>query len=280
MRTVVRINQVTATLLHGDCLDCLAALESESVDLIMTSPPYANQRRNTYGGIAPDAYVSWFLPRAKAFHRVLKPTGTFMLNIREHVEQGERHPYVLELILALKAQGWLWTEEYIWHKKNPMPGKWPNRFKNAWERLLQFNKQRHFHMYQDSVMEPVAENTKAKFRQPTKKDQRRIYSSTGSGVNIVRANFLNRQWVYPSNVLHLAVESGNQGHSAVFPLAIPSWFIRLFTQRGDVVLDPFMGSGTTCVAAVDMERHTIGVDAEVDYLAVAQNRLHESVRKK
>ena len=269
----LRIHHSSIQLLGGDCLERLRELESASVDLIMTSPPYANQRKRTYGGIPAEEYIVWFLPRAQELQRVLKPTGTFVLNIREHVDQGQRHPYVLQLILALKAQGWRWTEEYIWHKKNPMPGKWPNRFKNAWERLLQFNKQREFQMYQEAVMEPAAGSTKAKFRRPTAKDHQRVYSSTGSGVNIVRANFLNRRWVYPSNVLHMAVESGNQGHSAVFPQALPAWFIRLFTQRDDLVLDPFMGSGTTCVATLAVGRDSIGIDAQPDYLALACQRL-------
>ena len=88
--------------------------------------------------------MEWFLPIADELQRVLKPTGTFVLNIKERVVKGERHTYVLELILAMRQRGWLWTEEFIWHKKNCYPGKWPNRFRDAWERLLQFNLQRKF----------------------------------------------------------------------------------------------------------------------------------------
>src|SRR5437588_7979061 len=91
----------------GDCLDVLKIIPTNSVDLIVTSPPYADRRIHTYGGIHPDEYVKWFLPRAEEFKRVLKPTGTFILNIKERVEKGERHTYVLELVLALKKQGWL-----------------------------------------------------------------------------------------------------------------------------------------------------------------------------
>ncbi|MEZ4667540.1 MAG: DNA methyltransferase [Anaerolineae bacterium] len=151
----------------------------------------------------------------------------------------------MQLILALKAQGWRWTRRYIWHKKNPMPGKWPNRFKNAWERLLQFNKQRQFRCIRGSHGTGGSQH-QAKFRRPTAKDHQRVYSSTGRASTLCGLIFLNRRWVYPSNVLHMAVESGNQGHSAVFPQALPAyWYIRLFTQPGDLVLDPFMGSGTT-----------------------------------
>ena len=130
----------------------LERLPSESVDLIITSPPYADSRKNSYGGIHPDLYVEWFLPIGSELKRVLNAEGSFVLNIKEKAVNGERHTYVLELILALKKQGWLWTEEYIWHKRNCHPGKWPNRFRDAWERCLQFNKTRDFKMNQKAVM--------------------------------------------------------------------------------------------------------------------------------
>jgi len=139
----------------GDCREVLNRITDNSVDLIITSPPYADQRKQTYGGIHPDKYVEWFLPISEQLLRVLKPTGTFVLNIKEKVVKGERSTYVLELILAMKKQGWLWTEEFIWHKKNCYPGKWSNRFRDAWERLLQFNKDRHFNMFQEAVMVPM-----------------------------------------------------------------------------------------------------------------------------
>ncbi|MDR3109219.1 MAG: site-specific DNA-methyltransferase [Planctomycetaceae bacterium] len=141
----------------GDCKEVLRQIPDNTVDLIITSPPYADQRKNTYGGIHPDKYVEWFLPVTEQLLRVLKPTGTFVLNIKEKVVDAERSTYVLELILAMKKQGWLWTEEFIWHKKNCYPGKWSNRFRDAWERLLQFNKERKFNMYQEAVMVPMGD---------------------------------------------------------------------------------------------------------------------------
>lgn len=109
-------------IILGDSLQKLRKLEDNSVDLIVTSPPYADARKNTYGGVHPDQYVEWFLPISKEMLRVLKPTGTFILNIKERVSDGERHTYVLELLLGLKKQGWLWTEEFIWHKKIAIQG--------------------------------------------------------------------------------------------------------------------------------------------------------------
>jgi len=106
------------SVILGDCLEILKKQPSNSVDLIVTSPPYADRRSKTYGGVKPEGYVDWFIPRAAEFLRVLKPDGTFILNIKEKAENGERHTFVIELILALRKQGWLWTEEFIWHKKN------------------------------------------------------------------------------------------------------------------------------------------------------------------
>jgi len=124
---------VTTEIMQGDCREVLRDFERGTFDLIVTSPPYADQRNKTYGGIKPEKYVEWFLARSEEFLRVLKPSGSFVLNIKEKAEAGERHVYVLELILALRKQGWLWTEEYIWHKRNCHPGKWPNRFRELWE---------------------------------------------------------------------------------------------------------------------------------------------------
>lgn len=132
--------EIKTEILLGDSKDVLKTLPDNSVDLIFTSPPYADQRKTTYGGVHPDKYVDWFMPISAQLLRVLKPTGTFVLNIKEKVVNGERSTYVMELILEMRKQGWFWTEEFIWHKKNSYPGKWPNRFRDAWERLLQFNK--------------------------------------------------------------------------------------------------------------------------------------------
>ena len=188
--------------LEGDCETILRDFPDNSVDLIFTSPPYADQRQRTYGGISPDHYVDWFLPKAAQFLRVLKPTGTFVLNIKERVVDGERHTYVIELILRMREQGWLWTEEFMWHKKNSYPGKWPNRFRDNWERLIQFNKQKQFNMYQEAVMVPVGEWAKERLAKLSETDKTRDESKVGSGFGKNVSNWLGRPLVYPTNVLH------------------------------------------------------------------------------
>lgn len=142
-------------ILHGDCLVVLPTLPSASADLVITSPPYADNRKKTYGGVPVTKYVEWFLPISAEIKRILKPEGSFILNIKERVVKAERHTYVLELIIAMRKQGWLWTEEYVWHKKNCYPGKWPNRFRDSWERCLHFTKLRKFKMFQDAVRVPM-----------------------------------------------------------------------------------------------------------------------------
>jgi site-specific DNA-methyltransferase (adenine-specific) len=266
-------------ILCGDSLSILKLLPPESVDLICTSPPYADSRRRTYGGINPDEYVEWFLPIADELQRVLKPTGTFILNIKERVVDGERHTYVIELILEMRRREWLWTEEFIWHKKNCHPGKWPNRFRDAWERCLQFNKQRKFAMYQDAVMVPTGDWAQSRLKNLSETDKRRDESRVNSGFGKKVINWLSRPLAYPSNVLHLAPETSNRNHSAVFPISLPHWFIRLFSQEGDLVLDPFVGSGSTAVAARLLRRDYLGIDIVPEYVALANNTLENPPRR-
>jgi len=265
-------------LYQGDCKEMLKRFPAESVDLIITSPPYADQRKSTYGGIHPDKYVEWFLPISEQLLHVLKPTGTFILNIKERVLNGERHPYVLELIISMRSQGWLWTEELIWHKKNCYPGKWPNRFRDAWERLLQFNKEKKFNMYQDEVRVPMGDWANTRLKKLSETDKRRDNSKVGSGFGKNISNWLDKDMAYPTNVLYLATECSNRNHSATFPERLPEWFIKLFTKQGDTVLDPFMGSGTTIVVAQRMNRKAIGIDILPEYYNITTERLEKVVQ--
>lgn len=261
---------------QGDCLDVLRdKVADDFFDLIITSPPYADRRVHTYGGIKPEEYVEWFLPRSEQFLRVLKPTGSFVLNIKEKAESGERHPYVLELILALRKQGWYWTEEYIWHKRNSYPGKWPNRFRDAWERCLHFTKSRRFKMNQESVMVPMGDWADTRLKSLGKNDVIRYESHTKSGLGKNLANWAQRTMVYPTNVLHMATECGNKNHSAAFPRALPEWFIKLFTDENDWVLDPFAGSGTTQEVAKELHRNSIGIEILQEYCEINREKLEE-----
>lgn len=266
-----------ASIYCGDSANILKKIESNSVDLIVTSPPYADQRKKIYGGVHPDRYVKWFLPISKELFRVMKPTGTFILNIKEKAVDGERHTYVLELILSLRKQGWLWTEEFIWHKKNSYPGKWPNRFRDAWERLLQFNKEKKFNMYQNAVRVPIGQWADKRLKNLSKTDMIRDNSRVGSGFGKNISNWVNKKNVLPDNVLYLPTECSNKNHCATFPSALPTWFIDLFTLPGDIVLDPFMGSGTTVKEAMKRGRLAIGIDISRSYCDLVGQWLEKHV---
>jgi DNA modification methylase len=124
-------------------------------------------------------------------------------------------------------------------------------------------------MFQDAVMVPTGDWAKTRLKNLSETDRTRDESKVGSGFGKNISNWLNRSYAYPTNVIHLATECGNKNHSAVFPDALPSWFIQLFTQEGDWVLDPFLGSGTTCKEAEKLMRNSIGIELQKSYYEIA-----------
>jgi site-specific DNA-methyltransferase (adenine-specific)/site-specific DNA-methyltransferase (cytosine-N4-specific) len=264
------------TIYNEDCLETMKRMEDNSIDLVVTSPPYADRRKTTYGGIHPDNYVEWFLTISDEIKRVLKPSGSFILNIKENVVDGERHTYVLELIIEMRKQGWLWTEEYMWHKKNSFPGYWPNRLRDGWERLLHFTKEKKFNMYQDQVKVPIGDWSKTRLKNISEKDKKRVESETNSGFGKNISNWVGKDMVLPNNVLYMASESSNKSHSAAFPEKLPEFFIKLFTKETDLIYDPFMGSGTTAKVSFELNRNFIGSELSKDYYKISKERLGKS----
>ena len=261
----------------------------KSVNLIFTSPPYADKRKKSYKGINSDKYVEWFLPITEQLKRILKDNGSFILNIKEHPSNGERETYVLELILAMKKQGWLWIEEYCWYKKNSFPGKWPNRFRDSWERCLHFTKIKNFKMYQDAVKVPIGDWAAKRFKSMSENDFVRHVSKNNEHLGRNVSNWLKKKKVFPhnvlvfeeehrlylSNVVETAVDNSSKNHSAMFPIELPTWFIRLFTKENDIILDPFIGSGTTAVAAILNSRQYIGIEMKKEYYKEAIKNIQE-----
>lgn len=149
----------------------------------------------------------------------------------------------------------------------------PNRFRDAWERLLQFNKEKKFNMYQESVMVPMGDWAKSRLKSLSSNGLSRANSRVGSGFGKNVSNWLDRDMAYPTNVLHLATECNNKNHSAAFPEELPEWFIRLFTIEYDTVLDPFMGSGTTIIVANRMKRNSIGIEIVEEYYEMVKRQI-------
>ncbi len=269
------IDSWTYRIHEGDCLDVMREMPSASVDLIITSPPYAERRKDTYGGVPASEYVEWFLPRAEQMRRLLKPTGSFVLNIKEGTQDRRRETYVLELILALVKQGWRWIDEYIWAKTCTLPIGAKERFKDEWERLLHFAPgEDPICFNKDAVRIPNSQSMKnriAGFKKHA--DQPRQFNSTGSKFNVSPKTFLKSYEKHgatslPGNVICSATAPSHnaQDHPAVFPEAIPSFFVRLLTREGDVVLDPFSGSGTTYRVAQRAGRKPIGIEIKPEYV--------------
>jgi len=176
---------------------------------------------------------------------------------------------VHDLIAAMIKQGWRWTEEFIWHKKNAFPGYWKHRLRDAWESCHQFNKQKDFNMYQEEVKIPIGAWSKSLNPNKVRKD-RRDRPNNFFGTN--DANWIGKETVLPSNV-HLSTVCSNTGHSAPFPIALPEFFIKLFSKEQDTILDPFLGSGTTLLAALSLNRIGIGIEINPEYISLAQQRL-------
>jgi site-specific DNA-methyltransferase (adenine-specific)/site-specific DNA-methyltransferase (cytosine-N4-specific) len=149
--------------------------------------------------------------------------------------------------------------------------------RDAWERLLHFTKEKKFNMYQDAVKIPIGDWSKTRLKNLSETDKVRDESKVGSGFGKKIENWVGKDMVLPDNVLYIATESGNKNHSAAFPEGLPEWFIKLFTVEGDVVLDPFLGSGTTCRVAYRMNRNSVGIELDEDYFNQTKENLENII---
>ena len=259
---------------NEDCTETMDGIKSDTIDLIITSPPYAGKRTAQYVSPKPDAYVEWFMERAAGMYRVLRPTGSFILNIKEGAKNGVRQTYVYELVLAMQRNGWMWVDEYVWHKTDPVPGYWPGRLKDGWERCYHFAKKPGFKFNRDAVRVPLSPSARRDKSNPTPAQMvdKRIERSTSSGFGANREQLRNRDSALPSNVISMPVaHTASGGHPATFPISLPSWFIKLLTDPGDIVYDPFMGSGTTARAAAALGRRWIGSEISAEYCRMAES---------
>lgn len=266
------------SIINDDCNEILKnrnIFPDKSIDLIMTSPPYAGKRGKKYPTIKVEDYVDWFSEISLELYRILKPRGSFILNIKEGVKDYERQTYVLELVLQLKKQGWMWTEEYCWNKQNSFPGSWPNRFRDGWERCFHFTKQRDIKIYKEKVKVPIGSWAKNRINKINiASNYKKHNSATGSGFNRRVSNWDGKKKVHPDNVLSFSTVSTNLNHSAAYPIELPQWFIKLLTLKNNIVLDPFMGSGTTALAALSLNRRYIGIEILTEYVKLTSDRIN------
>ena len=273
-RITVGSADAACAVICGDSREELKAYEGQ-VDLIVTSPPYADARHRHYDGVHPDKFVEWFMSFHEPFFKALKPTGSFVLNIKDKVVEGVRHRYVWRTIEALCERGWLSIDDYLWHKTNPMPGYWPTRLRDGWEYCFHLSKQKRPYMNQDAVRRPIGDWVESRLAKLGDKDQSRHNSSNASGFGRDLSRWVDKQTVLPSNVLSLALVGKNKGHPAVFPVDLPLFFIKLLCPEGGLVLDPFGGSGTTGLAALSAGRRCVLIDNNEQYCQAAIKRLRD-----
>lgn len=262
-------------IILGECLDVLKGLDDSSVDLIITSPPYADRRKNIYGGLSEDKYVEWFLPIAKEIFRVMKPSGSFLLNIKPHTNKGERSLYVFDLILSLKRElGFKFVDEFCW-TKNAFPGKLTGRFKNGFEPVYHFTKSDP----KEITFNPLACGTPIKPESIARTFRKQCGApKNGSGMTGMNTtNIRNLTHSRPSNVINVNNVSNQfsdkQKHPATFPEGLVEFFVKSFSNEGDVVLDPFAGSGTTGIVSKKLNRGFVMIDQVEEYVELMNDRI-------
>lgn len=261
-------------LLIADCLATLRRVPDDTFDLVITSPPYDGQPKYGNGEkYEREWYADFFRLVTAEVLRTLKPNGSFVLNYRSKRHGDERGTLQYELVFWLRDQGFLFAEDFIWGKPSPPPGRFNRFLKDAVEYVFQFTKTPAWQFYPENVLSPARWD--AKDRERRKKlpqNYERVNEPSGQGRKRVQAG---PDFVRPSTLLHFEPEFGPNPteHPARFPLLLPQFFVKLMTQPGDLVFDPFAGTGTTGVAAENLLRHWLMTELDESYVAVLPDRI-------
>lgn len=258
---------------HGDSRKVLGKFDAGYFNLLVTSPPYADARKKHYNSVATSDYKDFILSFHDEFWRVLADDGSFILNVKDKVVHGIRNRFVWHTIEALSERGWLCVDDYIWVKPNAMPGYWPNRLRDEWEYCFHLTKNPKFAMYQDAVHKPIGDWADKRLTKLNGKSTERHDSENASGFGRDLRNWVDKKTVLPGNTLSVPLVGKNMGHPAVFPVGLPEFFIKLFTKSGDNVLDPFAGSGSTALAAENLERNVVLIEHKAEYIDSIRERL-------
>ena len=254
------------TTWNNDAALVLPIIEKESVDLVVTSPPYDNLRK--YNGHGDSWNQSKFETIAKELHRVLKPGGVIVWVVNDKTENGSETGTAFRQALFFMGLGLNLNDTMIWEKTNPMPQVKQPRYNQVFEYMFVFSKGK------PKTFNPIMVPCKCAGD---------VYNSTcknmgGENGRTHKTFNINSEKV-DSNIWKIAVAQNKTGHPAVFPLEIPLRHIRTWSNEGDVVLDPFMGSGTTGIAAVKINRTFMGIEIDETYYNMAFNRIRASIEE-
>ncbi len=274
-------------LICGDCRDSAVVeklMARASANLAITSPPYATQREydptSGFKPIPPDEYVEWFRAVAASIESVLVPDGSYFLNIKAHADDGERNLYVMDLVLAHRRKwGWRFVDEFCWRKTdNGVPGGWQNRFKNAWEPVFHFCRQPQIKFRAEAVSHESEDCFDYSPDNPKSTSGSGLLGTGARGDAAGKPGASDNSGRHqgaarPSNVIEVKTESSQGSHSAPFPRALVEFFVKAFSDPGDVVFDPFLGSGTTLAAAHVLGRAGYGCEISPAYCDVILRRI-------
>ena len=263
----VRIKKHGGPVLHGDCLDLIPTLEDGSVSLVVTSPPYAEQRAGHYEGVPEEDYPDFTVNWMTALAPKMTPDGSVFIVIRPHVRDGVLSDYLLKTRLAVREAGWHECEELIWLKPDAPPLGSLKRPRRTWESVLWFSKS----------PQPYCD-LKACGRESERvgfEGSLRFGVGGDSPLSRVQAAGCTNGVARISDVIVANVGGNEPGleHPAVFPLTLAEQLVKTFSQSDDLVLDPFCGSGQTLLAAKGCGRRYLGIEREEKYVKIALGRL-------
>lgn len=271
----------------GDSLDVLAEIPDDSVDLVVTSPPYALHFKKEYGNADQADYVDWLSPFCREIRRVIKPTGSFVLNIGGAWTPGAptRSLYLFRLLLHLCDDiGFHLCQEFFWYNpaKMPAPAEWVNvrrvRVKDSVEYIFWLGKTKFPSADNSKVLQPYSRDMVRLIKRGVKATKR------PSGHNIKTTFAEDRGGSIPGNLIQCGNNESNSNylkalkaagrkiHPARFPAELPRFFIEFLTEEGGLVVDPFAGSNTTGAVAESLGRRWIAIEISEEYLADSQLR--------
>jgi DNA modification methylase len=283
----------------GDGLEILRLIPAESINAVITSPPYALHFKKEYGNVAKETYVDWFLGFAREIRRVLSPDGSFVLNIGGSYNEGTptRSLYHFKLLIALVEEvGFHLAQECFWYNpaKMPMPAEWVTvrrvRIRDSVEYVWWLSKTPWPKADNRAVLKPYSKdmhrlNGRGVNRtvRPSGHNIKPSFANIDAGgsipPNVVESGLPSDMLVFGNNAANDAYtlrckEQGSKPHPARFPAALPQFFIQLLTDYGDIVLDPFAGSNTTGAVAEKLERRWIAVEKVESYLEASKLRFN------
>lgn len=258
------INQI----IHSSCNDLMAQLPDDFIDCVITSPPYASQRDNLYDSITEQKYPTWTVEWMNCLKTKLKTTGSVLIVIRPHIRNGEISDYVLRTRLALREDGWKECEELIWHKSDAPPLGSIHRPRRTWESILWFSK----------TTKPFID-----LKACGNVHSKRTGGFVGSkrfGAEVVAAQQnpnLEEGTSRIPDVFSAKISEISKGvmHPAMFPQTLSDQLVKTFSEKENLIFDPFTGSGTTLISAKSFGRSYLGCDTNAEYVEIAQKRLEK-----